>query len=41
MAAEQVLHIVLRRCQQDVDARLLHQPIETVDVERDGVGASR
>ncbi len=36
MAAEQILHIVLGGREHDVDARLLHQPVKTRVVERDG-----
>src|SRR5262249_28689930 len=35
MSAEQVLHIVLRARDQNVDAGLVHQPIETIGVEGD------
>ena len=35
MAAEQILHIVLRRREHDVDAGFVHQAIEAVVVEWD------
>jgi hypothetical protein len=35
MAAKQILNIVLGGRDYDVDARLLHQPIETVMIEWD------
>jgi hypothetical protein len=33
MTAEEILHIVFRRCHEDIDAGLVHQPIETIGVE--------
>ena len=40
MAAEQVLNIVLRGRDQDVDAGFVHQPVEQRGVERGGVWSS-
>src|SRR5258708_36504316 len=34
MAAEQVLHVVLRGREQNVDPGLIHQPIEAMRIER-------
>ena len=36
MAAEQILHVVLRGRDQDVDAGLVHQAIEPSGIERNG-----
>src|SRR5262249_5188369 len=33
MAAEQVLHVVLRGCEQDVDPSLVHQTIQAIRIE--------
>src|SRR5262245_34079103 len=33
MAAEQVLHVVLRGREQDVDPGLIHQPIQAICIE--------
>ena len=36
MSAEQILHVVLRGHEQDVDASFVHQAIEPIRVEGDG-----
>src|ERR1700731_1824189 len=37
VAAEQVLHVMLRRRDQNIDARLVHEPVEERGIERGGV----
>jgi hypothetical protein len=34
MAAEEVLHIVLGRYQEHVQARIVHHPVEPIGIER-------
>ena len=36
VAAEQILHIVLRGREQDIEAGLVHQPVEPVRIEGNG-----
>ena len=41
VAAEQILHIVLGGREQEVDPGRVHQPVETVVIERNCEAASR